>query len=142
MELKNLLTLSEFVHNQHTGTGLIKELAKMYIDCYKYNNFLKQPLIKEMFVNPFEQPNIPPQGKGRDWLGYYKLKEEWQEAEKKVIFEARYHNIQPSQTSNYYTIGGKVVATETNGGLCVHSLTFHNLAEATNGELTLKNVTI
>lgn len=91
MKIEQGYTLSQFVdyatsHNEEQWT--CKEIIDFAnsIDCYvgseiatkihDYNNFLKQPLSKEMFVNPVHDP-----------MGFGQIFEEWQEAEKKVIFE-------------------------------------------------------
>jgi len=148
MKIEKLITLSQFVDKY-------KELfyeEDFSVEIVAYNDFLKQPLTKEMFVNPFKKPECYIQ----PCKSAYK---EWQEAEKKVIFEncnvdhedkiifsgqirktiikmktpelfihlrkSGKHQIEPIDDRNWISIK-----------------TLHDLAEATNGQLTLKNVEI
>lgn len=76
MKIEKLITLSEFVDevqkkffNPSIALGLI----------IAYNNFLKQPLKREMFAN---QESYSPKA-WKEGIGNSKA---WQEAEKKVIF--------------------------------------------------------
>lgn len=110
-----------------------------------YDDKLLQPLTKEMFVNPYEKPNIVDYATGKGYgLEYHEDLEKWQEAEKKVIFKnCKYIDIQPSRERNYWTIGGLTIAIEGNGGEMIilpKYKTIHDLVEAANGELELKNI--
>lgn len=98
MKLEKLLTLSQFIEmvskerpfilgfDQECG---MSELADNYVAIFDYNDFLKQPLTKEMFINPYQKPNKPKQD---DDLGLISAIQDqklgkYLEAEKKIIFD-------------------------------------------------------
>jgi len=149
MKIEKLITLSEFVCAQHTGTGLHSRLAKMYIDCYKYNSFLKQPLTKYMFVNPYPKPieddyKVTELGEELACYQFSKDFDRWQEAEKKVMFEGvacvEEESIGLCKVYlNYIKIAHYWKRDDT--WLCLYK-TLHDLAEATEGELKIKNIEI
>jgi hypothetical protein len=126
MKIEKLLTLSQFVdfletidvipHCHELSDPLLAD-KKAYELISNYNDFLKQPLTKEMFVNSLERPmNLRSKT-------YAKDRRLFEEAEKKVIFST------PNEFENVDII---IIAAKTIGGY----------ANAMNGELTLKNVTI
>jgi len=119
MKLEKLLTLSQFIDFMSINEEIDVEWHLSLIK--SYNDFLKQPITKEMFVNQTENPIRPELGYGDDInevACYNGMRIRWQEAEKKVIFDIR-------DLEALYNFG-----------------TLHELAEATSGKLTLKNVTI
>lgn len=146
MKLEKLLTLSQFVdylqsinhddkksillnkdRESYTNEILIEHLHAIE----SYNNFLKQPLTKDMFVN-----EIPP---------FSERKKDWQEAEKKVIFdgwrigcdEGGYY-FEKDDILIYRYEWAWILDCDNTGEINI--CTLHDLAEATNGELKLKNV--
>jgi hypothetical protein len=144
MKLEKLITLSQFVDKYCTQLANVRN----------YNNFLKQPLTKEMFVNPYEKPYVDNYKLDGVVTGTYQiLLDKWQEAEKKVMFDC-YKN-SDFRGSNRVTFDSEDVYLdiEFDNFMCAISIinrdnerkevkTYHDLAEATNGELTLKNVNI
>ncbi len=142
MKLEKLYTLSQFVDyiwDYSLGDECGHPELEKFILVKKYNNFLKQPFKKEIFVNELEKPrklNIP-----EPYLCTKMLA--WQEAEKKVIFKnLKYINLQPSTTSNYWSLNGVKVMQESNTGYFVLNITLSDLAEVTNGELKTINLEI
>ena len=111
MEIDRLYSLSQFVDLQRIwleeSTGIKKpsdinadnvddwntKSIHAYGKINRYNNFLKQDIKKEMFVNDLEYPidhdYLPyPEGTGKYPTECYLTdKEEFRQAEKKVIFE-------------------------------------------------------
>jgi len=71
-------------------TGIFRIDAVQFRIVKDYNQFLKQPLKKEMFVNEIKKPDESLMGafstheENEDYESAYKA---WQEAEKKVIFK-------------------------------------------------------
>lgn len=119
MKIEKLYTLSQFVdmmakrhHDEFVGAVI------------SYNVFLKQPLKKEMFVNE-TRVEIPFETSTDKWL--------WQEAEKKVIFEGYIDKMM------YFVPSNGVSRQDTKYWLS-NDLKLSDLAEATSGELELKNV--
>lgn len=94
MKIDRLRTLSQFVDYIFTYdfSDIIKKnhSAADYklLMVYCYNEFLKQSLTKEMFVNPHgtEKPKNN-RGFAESDEKYYERLEQWEEAEKKVIFK-------------------------------------------------------
>lgn len=104
MKIEKGYTLSQFVDlifemswnefSQRSGLNIktpdLTIQSFKFILIIKYNDFLKQPLIKEMFVNEIEKPDV-------SLIGGFATNEEsneyedalkvWQEAKKKVIFK-------------------------------------------------------
>ena len=162
MKIDRLYTLSQFVELQQE---IIKEKSNVYshkdinsktVDRYndetiyaygrikRYNYFLKQPLTKDMFVNPIIKPvsNFD-----LDDIELLQFKE-WQESEKKVIFEG-------FKNSQYYAFNchnDKIRVNFSNSDYIRYESMFtddnkiiknlYDLAEKTNGELKLKNFEI
>ena len=93
MKLTKGYTLSQFVDyiigscgSPSNGGYSAYHLGYVYIEAY--NDFLKQPLKKEMFVNEIEKPNKSLLNSGfTDRILYDKQFKRWQSAEKKVIFK-------------------------------------------------------
>ena len=144
MKIEKLYTLSQFVDLIKSDINIGNK--ESFLNVIYYNEFLKQPLKKEMFVNELEKPTwdkvkaMPLTSEGVD-SKYWVLIKAWQEAEKKVIFKnLKYHDLQPSTRSNYWSLNGVKVMQEFNTGYFALDMTLHNLAEATNGELELQNV--
>lgn len=114
----------------------------------KYNDFLKKPLKKEMFVNPCEMPNkidydfnnknVCYDSKGYPERCYdYDLKQ-WQQAESKIIFK----NVEVVD-DNIVLVGGKAFYFFEDGKVSVNThmvKTLGDVARITKGELELKNV--
>jgi len=132
MKLEKLYTRSQFDRILKekflsAGLGMVNSVGR---ECFelelKFGELREQPLTKEMFINPIVKPDIH-NYKGSDCgvCGmdiYHESVAEWQKAEKKVIFMC-------DNPENVETI---IIAAKTIGGY----------ANAMNGELTLKNVTI
>jgi hypothetical protein len=150
MKIEKLYTLSQFVEiieneldpknfrgNRYNWPGLYNHLEAVF----KYNEFLKQPLKKEMFVNDI--PVAIPFETSTD-------KDLWIEREKKVIFEGfKVEHSKYKQTEREIIWLNKV--DQLFRKLVFHSgeikeweseMTFNDLAELTTRELKLKNVNI
>lgn len=121
MKITKLYTLNQFVdliekqikeHEQGLQCFLEFQLDKYYL-IPRYNDFLKQPITKDMFVNPFDK-SLP----------------EWHEAEKKRIFK----NHDKVYLDNVYPD----CACIKNGGVIPFDFTLNNLAIASNGELDIE----
>jgi hypothetical protein len=117
--------------------------------------FLNQKPVKGMFVNEVEKPNIydhweisipriqGDMSQNRDCM-------EWREAEKKVIFKGfdylhkdDYSSNYEDDNENYVQIYHNGTVTLTNEDSTLFQInTLHDLAQATNGELELQNVTL
>jgi len=128
MKIDKLYTLSQFVDYVKQEISL----SNRYLLIEKYNDFLKQPLTKEMFVNEIEKPFEDDLKYQTVWLpdindfdtdydAYNKDLKAWQEAEKKVIFNIDELEFYNDDMSN---------------------LTMEDLAVYYDGELELKNVEI
>jgi hypothetical protein len=152
MKIEKLYTLSQFIDLCDDLYCKLEDSADVYLSLIRnYNNFLKQPLKKEMFVNELNVVLKSDYGVDAPEFNTYKYPSEcyehdllaFQEAEKKVIFEdVEYHNLQPSTAWNYYTVGGVKIIQDTNTSSCVVNRTLNSLAEVTEGELKLKNINI
>lgn len=157
MKIEKLYTLSQFVDSQRafvlnkTKIHSPKDVKSNNVDKFndenlfaygrilKYNEFLKQPITKDMFVNEFEYPDESLIGRFATYEEHNEFDnalEQWQQAEKKVLFKS----IKPVLgVSNDLFINPKSkkpfrdIAIEDYDSL-------QDLAEATNGELKLKNV--
>ena len=122
MKLEKLLTLSQFV-DYWTDNKRITDDSLVFI--IEYNNFLKKPLTKEMFVNELETPNIENYATGKGYkLEYHEYLEKFEAAEKKAIFK-----------NDIIDSVGITIAYFINKGK-----TLQDLAEVTKGELELQNV--
>jgi len=159
MKITKGYTLSQIV-------DFIGDMKGETIDDYKalkfiinYNDFLKQPLKKEMFVNEIEKPEYLPSylekiKKHNEWVNEgvniakdRELINKWQEAEKKVIFKGWELNIDQrylfkgeSHIALYSDSEIRFYKNEDSFGVTIKTLA--NLFQATDGELELKNVEI
>lgn len=130
MKLEKLLTLSQFVDNiKQTKYELNSEVSieTFFISnlgyIYRYDDFLNQPLKKEMFANDI--PVSIPFETSTD-------KDIWIEREKKVIFK---------DFSTLHKGGIACLKTENETyNIEISEWTLYGLAQLTNGELELKNV--
>jgi hypothetical protein len=151
MKLDRLLTLSQFVDYINKTRPFLSdtpmsEEADNFATIVDYNNFLKQPLTKDMFVNPLSKPK-----------GYHLYKnatswalntsevidcKEYEKAEKKVIFEGFKKSIHfrfdVVNGINIIDFSNCDYPKLTNYNKTVKTL--HDLAEATKGLLTTKNI--
>jgi len=146
MKIEKLYKLSQFVDfvkslefDPYDGYSIDEFFVNNLKVIHRYNEFLKEPIKKEMFVNELEKPN-------EDDLTSHKLPkylltenyiydlELWQEAERKVIFkESEY--LEDDRTINVeFGINYQLSYWKDDNP------TLHTLAEATNGELELQNV--
>lgn len=139
MKIEQGYTLSQFVDHCETQTAI--EMAISYMDIVKYNNILKQPLSKEMFVNGVEKVDgKPPFIKGEDHHNYFM----WRAAEKKVIFENVI--VTKNESCCFSTIfvnydGRKIkIANDFNSEVIFAFNTISDLFDYTKGQLKLKNV--
>ena len=152
MIVDKLYTLSQFVDLINTSHGWQYRTGYDGLKLiFKYNLFLKQPLTKDMFVCDLEKPlrdnfvyfgSISPMNLERykEDLGKYEA------AQKKVIFGG----FMKSTKFKYAVINGTHELAFDNAmfpryvkygkNLISCTKTLHDLAEATNGELKLKNV--
>ncbi len=80
--MNKLITLSGLIDEATTENDPIfrNDDEAVFDRIVKYNNFLKQPLTKDMFVNQFES-------QFEENKGVFSFMEAYQEAEKKVIFD-------------------------------------------------------
>jgi len=139
MKIKKGYTLSQFVDYLETELGLC---VNEWTTIIKYNNFLKQPLKKEMFVNEIKKPvGSPPFEEGKDHHDYIK----WHKAEKKVIFKGFEYqgceDLYELYTNNKYYIEYNLFHEyfEFND---VIVKTIGDLFRETNGKLEIKNITL
>ena len=155
MKLEKLFKLSRFVDLIQSQIHPVQYESEDHscswaIDrIWYYNAFLKQPLTKEMFINPFEKPDIDNYTHNGKVTGTYSiLLCKWQEAEKKVIFDSckKSHYYAFNYIINDYRINFEnadfIQLEHTLKPIKIIVKTLSDLAEATNGLLTLKNVTI
>jgi hypothetical protein len=133
MKLERLHTSRQFIDLQKI-TSDTSQLNRIY----KYNDFLKQPVTKEMFVNTYKAPEPVKFG---DTLPA----EMWEEAEKKVIFKgwkSKGNNV--LEHDKYILIYEKgydmFKLLNRRSDKWAEIRTLHDLAEATNGELEIQNV--
>lgn len=126
MKIEKLYTLSQFVDliREKERDWNTKRLAAL-LNIYHYNDFLKQPLKKEMFVNELHFPIVEMYDNGIDFEKDVSL---FKEAEKKVIFDLGF-NIH-FESINEFRYADVICDT------------LMELAEASEGELKLKNVEI
>ncbi len=147
MKIVKLYTLSQFIDyvkemdfiDSEFKTDSIDDMnTKKLVFIYRYSEFLKQPLKKEMFVNEIEKPDRE-DGCYMDYNHnncFFDSEEfdkdmiEWVEAEKNVIFE------------DVGLIGNVIICKEENlfiNESCRYD-SLQELAEKTNGQLELKNL--
>ena len=159
MKIDRLYTLSEFLNMQplliseRTGISKPEHISSKNIDIYnteslyaygriqRYNDFLKQPLAKDMFINEIEHPSL----QYSDPIHYESEMHEYLDAQKKVIFiefkAVCVHNCAWSVCNGDHTVTVyddwfiAYINNDTPNSL----KTIHDLAEATKGQLKLKN---
>jgi len=121
MKIEKLLPLSQFIDQ---SVSEVNNSSVVLDRIQGYNDFLKQPLTKEMFVNQLGEWNMSKNGL-KDSVEY----RAWQEAEKKVIFDGHVDGEYYINNNYSYNLADTLSQNET-------------LFELANGKLTLKNVTI
>jgi len=156
MRIDKLSTLSQFVDFINDQILTLKCNSEDYSCAWgvdritNYNDFLKQPLTKGMFVNEIEHPNNI---KVKRTAEFYNLKiKEWQHEEDKIIFKG--FNIDYGHVTRkciyingkdykvYFNKFGECFASKINSSMMSRVETLHDLAELTNGELVTKNIKI
>jgi len=160
MKIDKLYTLSQFVDyitelKRMPSNNAIIDNRSRYWAIYRYNEFLKQPLTKEMFVNEIE-PNVCDTGLSE--LEYLeeqeRLNELFVEAEKKVIFKD-VEIVNQGLISFYCVIKDDYQMLMNESRIALNKIfedkapiylgdmqTLNDLAEKTNGELETKNIKI
>ena len=93
MKITKGYTLSQFVDKMYNLIGINTEIVGFDLIC-QYNDFLKQPLKKEMFVNEIEKPLAKDKDEHNSYNGlrYVEWVKAYREAEKKVIFKGYQNN--------------------------------------------------
>lgn len=162
MKINKLYTLSQFVDlvtqskdnhfcNEEVVSHAEDNMETDLVVCAvaelieSYNNFLKQLIKKEMFVNRFKKPlECYSSIGGSVERAYYKKMEWWEESEKKVIFEDVEILPYSNQTVLFDIFVNKKFIARTRGDetWAFNNNTLSDLAEMTKGELTLRNVEI
>jgi hypothetical protein len=154
MKIKKGYTESQFIDTFNIDNVLLWD--DYFNQIYSYNNYLKQPLLKEMFVNEVEHPK---HSKKCDLFHDHltiinercdcsledcKKFDLWREAEKKVIFKDDWNNKKHYNNSIYfedYVIDfseGTVELTKWNGNHLFNTFeikTLSDLFRTTDGEL-------
>ena len=132
MKIEKLYTLSQFVdYLKDKDTNVLPTFDLVS----KYNDFLKQPLKKKMFINDIEKPKLTDK---QDILSEITNNlhvidiNRWQESEKKIIFEGYIDKLNYWCSEKYHRIDLKYVLKEY--------FNLEVLAQQTNGQLKLKNV--
>ena len=140
MKINKGYTLSQFV--DIAAYEIADIVAARFDVVIKYNNFLKQPLKKEMFVSSIPNPtsaDLEKYGENADTFIKANII-----SEKKVIFKGW----NKMKYKGYYlqlgATGNNILSFETNNSMTYISepKTIGDLFQATNGELELKNVDI
>lgn len=143
MKIEKLYTLSQFVDFLEEkmpffdGESELLNCAENYRAIEKYNEFLKQPLKTEMFVNEIERTTwedvdkIPLTSESKE-AAYCVLLDIWRQAEKRVIFDL-------IDQKNYFHPNNHRSRFFFENWL-LNDFTLHNVAEGTKGNLNLKNV--
>lgn len=128
MKIERLYTLGQFVDLLENGNYSMNiDRSKYNLKAINwYNNFLKQPLNKNMFVNVMPKPTY-----SEDKISDGQATKSWKIEEKKVIFEDIEIRVGEA------LIGDVIINLEF---VDLIYPTLSDLAEATNGELKLKNV--
>lgn len=154
MKIEKLYTLSQFVDYMNSKECKLYMENSLSSAVLKYNNFLKQPLTKDMFVSEAPRPNegdykVTELGEELACHQFSKDFDKWQEAEKNVIFEGFEYIKCIRNSGGNYTHILKFEETEIYmqwGGFHIYGVhkikTILDLAEAPTGELKLKNVEI
>jgi len=149
MKIDRLYTLSQFVSAMDDYTKESHSYERACKKIIKYNDFLKQPLTKDMFVNPFEWPN------SMEYLPDYDIqkypsecyledKENYESAEKRLIFSPRKVN----KKDCYVLVSDHIFVNFIGNKIYIENLhlnttkmlrvnTMHELSEVTKGELEI-----
>ena len=122
MKIDRLYKLSQFV-DYVTNNARITDDSLIYIK--EYNDFLKQPIKKEMFVNEILCPDAQDYNTESEYETDLKA---WQEAEKKIIFDC------------YFRENGNVFEIDKIEYVNSEFDSLGSLSTMTNGNLKLKNV--
>ena len=156
MKIEKGITLEQFVDwagsnkdDEWTCEELIKEAEECGCTCggiiasamVNYNNRLKEPLTKDMFCNPYEEPTKETYFVDGELKEKYYLEdlETWQEAENRVIFkDVRIEKIKSLGLRKIFA-GNYKVAHDWGSEIIFLDKTLSDLFRATNGELELKN---
>lgn len=140
MKIEKLYTLSQFV-DYVMASNSIEHWRKLGI-IKDYNDFLKQSIKNEMFVNELEKPDRADYDIRFDRHDQFvKDIEAWEEAEKKVIFKGKVYIHEPkSDDLARISIHDNSKVFDLN--IIFGKTTFHDLAEPIEGEreLELQNV--
>ena len=139
MKIEKLYTLSQFINwVDETDHYPFLGYDERYFLILKYNDFLKQLLKKEMFVN-LKEPNAKDffvaehlSSMGNET--YHEKLEKWQQAEKKVIFK-KCEYYEDEKTINIKFINEYQFAYWKDD-----NPTLQKIVKETNGELELQNV--
>jgi len=136
MKINKLLGLGEFVNavDKFPLKG-----ACQFNSVNDYNKYLKKDTSKEMFVNPITEPLYD----NYETLCEFRAKHDrWQVARDKVIF-TNWRIIEDSRYNDHvYLDGHKVAEINFQGKWIFKYKTLYDLAEATNGELSIKPMII
>lgn len=137
MKIEKLYTLSQFVDLMGNSSQETNAIGSSLINVLNYNKFLKKPLKKEMFINKCgDKP------RNNFWAAvpdeYIDDIMKWEGYEEKMIFEGCFQwdedfGLMVRADDNEFEI--LIPDSEW-----IRLKTLHDLAEATNGELKLKNV--
>ena len=144
MKLERGLNLSQFVDFIKCNPYL--ESNKILIFIWLYNDFLKQPLKKEMFINEVRKPD----------KGIYDetQRKKWEAAEKKVIFkwwntlfkEDNFISFANDDYQIIFYINDKIIFSriyeESQPEHIGYIKTLSDIFQATNGELITQNITL
>ena len=160
MKLTKGYTLSQFIDkiSNETDAGELElfEIVPEYYKIILYNDFLKQPLKKEMFVNEIEKPLAKDKDEHNSYNGlrYVEWVKAYREAEKKVIFKGWHQSglktevyIEINKELMYsieFSQDGIIFYTNEPYG-CLKSKnikTISDLFQATNGELETQNINL
>lgn len=142
------LTTAEFCKLSDAEIPTIKEGANGYfrIDSIKlrirndYDKFLFNPLVQQMFVNPYEKPNIDnyqSEIPGTSIIDYDFHLKEWEDAEKDIIFNNPQHKWNHYLEDKYFTLFINGVLTPQ-----LKNQTLYQLSQAIGGEVKLQYVNL
>ena len=144
MKLNKLMTLSQFIDEEEYDDCLMED---SYMRIVKYNNFLRTPIKKEMFVNELEKPKpIPELNEPHQSMLklYNRLLPICKESEKKVIFKGLTY-IKNGASTIIKLPAGKIRFDDT--GYIIYEQyhlieTLSHVSMITNGELETINLEI
>ena len=130
MKIEKLFTLSQFVDEllKDATEEQIKDewwMSSAFLYITMWNDFLKDPIKKEMFVNDILCPDAQDYNTESEYETDLKA---WQEAEKKIIFDC------------YFRENGNVFEIDKIEYVNSEFDSLGSLSTMTNGNLKLKNV--